>query len=116
MNNTVKNTSENVYNNIKLKTKQKNTIERHKIIGELSRIKQLSEGMYKLIKINEIKIIKNGVIYKNVLDLYLKSESIPILWKNHIMKIANERGDRHVRTKRSNQHCREVHFFLYINR
>ena len=40
---------------------------------------QSSGGLSKLIKIIELKNTKNGVIYKNVMNLYLKSENIPIL-------------------------------------
>ena len=38
---------------------------------------QSSEGMKKLIRIIERKIIINGVVYKSVLNLQLKSKSIP---------------------------------------
>ena len=44
---------------------------------------QSSQGLYKLIKIIERKLIINGLIYKNNLNLYLKSEKISILGKKH---------------------------------
>ena len=65
--------------------------------------------MYKLIKIFEIKTTIDGVIYKNVLDLYLKSEKILILWKKHFMKSAKKKFyDRYIRTKRPNKHSHET--------
>ena len=35
----------------------------------------------KLIKINEVKIIIEGRIYKNTMDMYFKYGCMPILWK-----------------------------------
>ena len=58
------------------------TIESYNIIRELNKIMQSSERFCKLIRIIELKTIINGVIYKNVLDPYLKSEDIRIFWKN----------------------------------
>ena len=72
---------------------------------------QSFKGLNKLIRTIELKYTINGVVYKKILDLYLKSEKKPILWKQHIMKIANDRDDRYNRPKRSNQHCREMHFY-----
>ena len=54
---------------------------------------QSTEGLCKLIRIIEKKLIINGVIYKNVLDLSLRSEIIPILWKKYLMKFANDRDN-----------------------
>ena len=68
--------------------------------------------MYILIKINEKRFIINKVLYKNQLDLLLKSEEIPILWNIHFMKIANDGSDRNIRTKRSNQHRQETQFII----
>ena len=73
---------------------------------------QSSEGLIKLIKIIETKNITIGAIHKNVLDLYLKSENIPVMWKKHYMKIANDRNGQYVRRKKSKQHCYEFHFFI----
>ena len=56
-------------------------MESYNIIGELNRIMQSSEGLNKLIRIFELKVVTNGVFFKIVLSLYLKSEKIPILWK-----------------------------------
>ena len=102
MNNTVKYTSEYVYNNIKLdetreiientlhdyqqkngeiyrriikiiyvaefldkiKNETKNlTFESYNIVGEINRIMQSSRGLNKLIRIIELKITTNGVVY-----------------------------------------------------
>ena len=68
-----------------------------------------SAAMNKPIKLIELKIILNGIIHKNVLDLYLKSESIPILWRKCYVNIANDI----IRPKQSIQHCRQMHFLLY---
>ena len=76
-----------VLDKVKDQTKN-NTIESYNIIGELNRVMQSSERVYKLIKINEKRFKINGVIYKNVSDLHSKSENIPILWNEHFMKIA----------------------------
>ena len=48
----------------KIKNQSKNiTIESYNLIGELNRIMQSSEEVYELIKIFELKIVINGVIY-----------------------------------------------------
>ena len=73
---------------------------------------QSSRGMNKLIRIIELKIIINGTIYKNVLDLYLKSEKIPILWRKYFMEIANDI----IRPKQSIQLCREIHYCHFNER
>ena len=89
----------------KIKNETKNvTIERYNNIGELNKIMQSSKGMIKLITIFELKIIIKGRIYKDVLDLYLKSEVIPILWIKFFMKIENNSSKGFI------QHCRERHF------
>ena len=48
-----------------------------------------------------------------MLDLYLRSENIPIFWKKHFMKIANEKDKRYIKLKISNQHRHETHFIIY---
>ena len=74
---------------------------------------QSSEGVYKLIKINEKRFIINGVIYKNVSALHSKSEKKPILWNEHFMKIAKVGSDRKFRTQRSSQHRQKMLFIIY---
>ena len=49
---------------------------------------------------------------KNVLDIYLRSENIPILWKKFYMKITNDRSDRY-KSLKFMQHCHENHFLPY---
>ena len=56
-------------------------IDRYKIFGELNKIMQKSRGEIKLVKIFEVKIMIEGRIYKNILDMYFKSGCMPILWK-----------------------------------
>ena len=57
-------------------------IDRDNIIAELNRIMQKSRGEIKFIKLIEVKIIIEGRIYKNIMDMYFKSGCMPILWKN----------------------------------
>ena len=45
-------------------------IDRYNIIGELKKIMQKSRGEFKLNKIIEIKILTEGRINKNILDMY----------------------------------------------
>ena len=56
-------------------------IDRYNIIGELNKIIQKSRGESKLIKIIEVRIIIEGWINKNVMDMYFKSGCMSILWK-----------------------------------
>ena len=56
-------------------------IERYNIIGEVDKIMQSSKGMCKFVRIISLKIIVEGIIYENVIFLYLKYENIAILWK-----------------------------------
>ena len=42
---------------------------------------QKPRGENKLVKIIEVKIIIEGRIYKNIMDMYFISGCMPILWK-----------------------------------
>ena len=48
-------------------------IDRYNIIGELNKIMQKSRGEIKLIKKIDVKIVIEGRIYKNKMDMYSKS-------------------------------------------
>ena len=50
-------------------------------------------------------------MYENVLEFFLKSENIPVSWKNFFMKIANGRDNLVNIPKTFIQHCREKHFY-----
>ena len=96
---------------VKTNTEIKNVIiERYNFIGELNKIMQSSGGMIKLIRIIELKIVIKKRLYKHVLDLDLKSENNPTLWKKFIMKTSNDRDNLYNRPKGYIQHCREKHF------
>ena len=71
---------------------------------------QSSQGMCKFIRLIELKIIIEGEIYDNVINIYLKSENIPILWKKIFLKIANDRDNG---SNIFNQHHRERHFYKF---
>ena len=57
------------------------TIGRYDIIEELKKIMQKSEGEIRLVNVKEIKIIFEGKISKNIMDMYFKSKCMPLLWK-----------------------------------
>ena len=57
-------------------------------------------------KINEVKIVIKGVVCEIILNLFLKSENVPILWRKHYSKISYDKYYKH------NQDCRERHFFI----
>ena len=91
----------------KIKNETKlNTIESFNIVGELNRIMQSSKGFNKLIRRIKLKFIIIGNVYKNVINLFLKSENIPKMCRKHYMKFLNEN-----RPMICNHHCRELHFF-----
>ena len=73
---------------------------------------QSSKGICKFIRIIQLKIIVEGKVYKNLTDIYLRSENIPILWRKIFVRIANERDNRLIRY---DEVYRERHFFYYIN-
>ena len=57
-------------------------INHYNIIGELNNIMQKSRVEIKLSKIIEVKIIIEGRINKNIMDMFFKPGCMPILWKN----------------------------------
>ena len=71
---------------------------------------QSSKGICKFIRIIQLKIIIEGKVYKNLTDIYLRSENIPVLWKRIFVRIANERDNR---LNSFNEVYRERHFLLY---
>ena len=71
-------------------------IDRYNIFGELNKIMQKSRGEIKLIKIFEVKMINEGRIYKNIMDMYFKSGCMPILWKKFYGRNTNvNRNEKH---------------------
>ena len=63
--------------------------ESNKIIGKVNKIMQSSKGTCIFIRIIQLKIIIEGNIYRNLTDIYLRSENIPTLWKRIFVRIAN---------------------------
>ena len=76
---------------------------------------QSSSGMYKLIEIIELKNVIEGMVYKNVMDIKLRSENIPLLWKKFFLKVSNERNNQYNRPKFL-QNFREKHFYNFNER
>ena len=63
----------------KIKNDTKNiTIDHYNIIGELNKIMQSSKAMTKLIRVNQVKIIKKGKVNDKLLDTYFKNGCMPI--------------------------------------
>ena len=85
-------------------------IERYNILGRVNKVMQSPKRMYKFIRPIELIIIIEGKLYKNVKNVYLKSDKIPTLWKIFFLKIAND-GDNELQT--FNQHQRERHFYIF---
>ena len=75
-------------------------IECYNFIGEVDQIMQTSKGMLKFIRIIELKIIIEGVKNENVLNLHLKSENIPIIWKKIFIKFTNNRNNQFIQGRR----------------
>ena len=59
-------------------------IERDNIIGEVIKKMQWLKGMKKFISVPELTIKIQGRNYKNVVNAYLKSDNIPILWGKNL--------------------------------
>ena len=79
-------------------------IDRYNIIGELNKIMQNWRGEIKLVKIIEVKIIIEGRINKNIMDMYFKSGCMPILWKKFYGRDINKRRclyNKHVNRKKA---------------
>ena len=85
-------------------------IECYNIIGGVNKIMQSSEGMCEFFRLLELKIIIEGKIYKKFLNVYLKSESVPMLGRNFFIKIANDIDNVYNGSKTFIQHCCERHF------
>ena len=47
--------------------------------------------MCKFIRIIELKIIIEGRIYNNLMDIYLKSGVMPMLWRKFYVKVVKDR-------------------------
>ena len=95
----------------KIKNETKNiTLTCYNIIGGINKIMQSTKGMCKFIRVIELKIKIQGRIYNNIINIYLRSENVPISWKIFFVKIANKRDNR---LKVINQQCRERHFIIY---
>ena len=95
----------------KLKNKTINiTIERYNIVGGVNKVMQLSKGLYKFIRAIELIIIIQGRNFKNVVNTYLSSENVPILWRKIFIKVANYKNNVYNRPKRIIQHCCQKHF------
>ena len=77
----------------------------------MNKIMQSSEGKCKRIRIIETKFVKEGRVNKNVIDMYMRSENIPILWKFFFVEIANEGSNQNNRPKFFQQ-CRERYFSI----
>ena len=76
----------------KIKNETKNiTIDRYNIIGELNKIMQSSRGMIKLIRIIHVKIIIEGKICNNIMDIYFKTGCMPVLWRKFYVSDINKR-------------------------
>ena len=74
-------------------------IEHENIIGKVNKIMQSSKGMIKCFRGLELTIRIQGRIHKNVVNAYLKCDGIPILWKKHYLKMAQNGGYKY------NKHC-----------
>ena len=82
-------------------------INHYNISGELNKMLRKSRGEIKIIKKIEVKIILEGRINKNILDLYFKSGCMPILWKENYGRQVNKRRclyNKHV-NRNENHYC-----------
>ena len=71
---------------------------------------QSSKGTYRFIRAIELIFIIQGRVYEKVVNTYLRSENIAILWRKSFIKIANDRDDVSNRPKGTIQHCCGTHF------
>ena len=98
----------------KIKNEIKNiTIDRYNIIGEMNKKMQSSKGMIKFIKVIQVKIIIEGKIYNNIIDICFKSGCMPMFWKKFYIKIINERNDK---AQRFLQNCCEKNYCHFNER
>ena len=95
-----------VFHKIKKKTKIF-MIECENVVGKVNEIMQSSKGMTKFIRALELTIRIQGKFRKNIVNVFLKCDGIPILWKKHYSKIVHDRYYKH------NLHRRESHFQVF---
>ena len=50
-----------------------------------------SQGRYEINKPNKLITLLKGYFYKNIINIYLKCNNIPILWRIFFSRIANNR-------------------------
>ena len=84
------------------------TIERYNIIREVNTTMKSTKWLCIFLRLYELKNIIEGESYENVIDISLKNENYPRLWKIFFFKIANDRDNG---SNTFNQHHRETHFF-----
>ena len=87
-------------------------IDRYNIIGELNKIMQKSRGEIQLIKIFEVKIIIEGRISKNKMDMFFEIGCMPILWKKFYSREVNKK--RYLYNKHINRN--EKHYCHFNER
>ena len=89
----------------KIENKTKNfMIEHENIIGKVNQKMQSSIGMNEFIRALKLIIKIQGKIHKNIVNVHLKCDGIPIIWKKHYSKVVHDRFHKH------NLHCLESHF------
>ena len=66
-------------------------IEQGNINGKVNKIMQSSKETIKFIRALELTIRIQGRIHKNLVDAHLNCDGIPILWKMHNSKTADDR-------------------------
>ena len=99
----------------KIKNEKNTTINDYHVHRGIKKTITASQGRYDLIKQNEMIILIEGIVYKNVINTYMKCNNFPILWKKFFLNIANKREDVNKFCnrpfKRFDQHCRQ--WYLY---
>ena len=68
---------------------------------------QISRSEFKFFKIIEVKILIEGRINKNIMDMYFKSGCLPIIWKKFYGRDVNKRRclyNKHV-NQNEKDHC-----------
>ena len=97
----------------KIKNEMKKiTVDCYNIIGELNKIMQKSKGEIKLIRVIQVKIIREGEIYIIIMDICLKSACMPILYRNFYVKVVKHRDILYNRP----QNCCEKHYCHFNER
>ena len=96
----------------KTENKMKNIMIQHEnIIGKVNKILEWFKGLIKFIRALELTIRIQGRVHKNIVNVYSKSDGIPILWKKHYLKITHDRYYKHNQRRR----MRYVHDFTRCN-